>query len=269
MGSVASIRASPGGWRGQVFVGSGWLLYSGSIGAAALHTHHALQVLVARDGVVRITDGEGRASSGAVVVVAPGAAHAAAAAVPSGYLLYLEPRSRAAGRIRPSGGVASPRPNAAALGALVSAPEPRTLEAARGVAIRIVGLASRGGSDDPRRPGHASVRRALDLLPGLIERHGSDLRLPRIAEAVGRSAEGLSRAFNDEIGMSVPAYVRWARLRFVARSLARGRTLTEAAQDAGFSDGAHLSRVFRETFGIRPSELSGCARWTVGDEALD
>ena len=50
--------------------------------------------------------------------------------------------------------------------------------------------------------------------------------------------------------------------------LARGGTLTDAAHAAGYSDSAHLSRVFRATFGFRPSALGPRPRWAVGDLPL-
>jgi AraC-like DNA-binding protein len=35
----------------------------------------------------------------------------------------------------------------------------------------------------------------------------------------------------------------------------RGANATEAAVEAGFSDGAHLSRTFKATFGLSPSRV--------------
>jgi AraC-like DNA-binding protein len=39
------------------------------------------------------------------------------------------------------------------------------------------------------------------------------------------------------------------------RAIARGRTLTVAAMDAGFSSSAHFSAAYREMFGMEPSRL--------------
>ena len=36
-----------------------------------------------------------------------------------------------------------------------------------------------------------------------------------------------------------------------------GLSLTEAAHAAAFSDSSHLTRVFRETFGLKPSAVFG------------
>jgi AraC-like DNA-binding protein len=47
--------------------------------------------------------------------------------------------------------------------------------------------------------------------------------------------------------------VLWARLQRAVREAGRGRSLTECAAAAGFSDGAHFSRTFRAHFGLSPS----------------
>jgi len=69
------------------------------------------------------------------------------------------------------------------------------------------------------------------------------------------SPRHLSRLFNRDVGLSMPAYIRWLRLRWVTEALAEGSTLTQAAHAAGFSDSAHLSRVFRASFGMAPSRI--------------
>ena len=52
-------------------------------------------------------------------------------------------------------------------------------------------------------------------------------------------------------------YVLWMRLRLAAQEVSAGANLTRAAISAGFADSAHLSRVFRQTFGLPPSALLG------------
>ncbi|MBV9228376.1 MAG: AraC family transcriptional regulator [Chloroflexi bacterium] len=49
--------------------------------------------------------------------------------------------------------------------------------------------------------------------------------------------------------------LRWQRLLVALRTSASGASLTEAAHAAGFADSAHLTRVFRTTFGLPPSRI--------------
>ncbi|OBK43016.1 hypothetical protein A5656_07315 [Mycobacterium gordonae] len=97
---------------------------------------------------------------------------------------------------------------------------------------------------------HSCLRAAIDLLPDLL---CGPLRLTEVARAVNISADRLGRLFARDVGLSFPAYVRWARpirTMEVARS---GGTLTTAAHAAGFTDSSHANRVFHEMFGIAPS----------------
>lgn len=257
-------------WSGTVFIGSGWLLYSGPVGRASPHRHHAVQVVVARGGAAKFEDAKGCAHQGAAVQVAADSYHAMPTAVPSAYLLYLESDSAIARRLGfPRGAMRKWVSADLALDAILTEREPESFDSAHTVARRIVEILTLGVELPLPRPRDRSVCRAVDMLPSLIAEFGSALRLPTIAAAVDRAPDRFARAFNAEVGMSVPAYVRWARLRFVARAIARGHTLTDAAHEAGFSDSAHLSRVFRETFGVRPSDLATCTQWSIGDFELN
>lgn len=83
-----------------------------------------------------------------------------------------------------------------------------------------------------------------------------------LARQVGLSPSRLRHLFRQQMGLSLQRYLLWQRL-FRALEYASGQTLTEAAHAAGFADSAHLARVFRETFGFRPSEVFGGSSHSV------
>ncbi|WP_282781747.1 helix-turn-helix transcriptional regulator [Nocardia sp. CC201C] len=116
-----------------------------------------------------------------------------------------------------------------------------------GLLARLVG--AEGGGTGPEHP---ALRRALALLPGMLD---GPVRLRDLAEAVGISASRLGHLFAEEVGMGFPPYLRWARLRHAMEHARLGGTLTTAAHAAGFADSAHLTRVCHEMFGLAPSEL--------------
>jgi AraC-like DNA-binding protein len=76
-----------------------------------------------------------------------------------------------------------------------------------------------------------------------------------LAKRVNLSPSRFRHLFRSEMGMSVQSYVRWRRLMAALRTSARGASLTEAAHTAGFADSAHLTPVFRATFGVSPSRI--------------
>lgn len=76
--------------------------------------------------------------------------------------------------------------------------------------------------------------------------------LARLAQGAGLSASRFGHVFTESVGVPVRAYMRWLRLQRAARALVSGRSATQAAYRAGFSDAAHLTRTFRRTLGVSP-----------------
>lgn len=92
----------------------------------------------------------------------------------------------------------------------------------------------------------------------LIQRNNpseAPLSIPDIAQRVYLSASRLRHLFREQLGTSIQRYILWQRLLLAIQSASKGMSLTEAAHNAGFADAAHLSRVFRMMFGIKPSEV--------------
>lgn len=80
----------------------------------------------------------------------------------------------------------------------------------------------------------------------------------RIAQAFGCSVRTLHRAFSRPGKPSLCRYLWQRRVETCAELLrapsAASRSLTEIALDRGFSSAAHFSTLFRDVFGITPSE---------------
>lgn len=76
-----------------------------------------------------------------------------------------------------------------------------------------------------------------------------------LAAQVGLSEGRLIHLFSEQMGLPIRRYILWLRMRDVIYSIALGKTMTEAAHAAGFSDSAHMTRTFRNMFGLRPSLL--------------
>ena len=102
-----------------------------------------------------------------------------------------------------------------------------------------------------------------------IRRHlADDLRLDELAKVAHFSAHHFHRIFKAEMGETVAAFTRRARLER-AVYLMRGsplRDLTSIALEVGFSTPSDFSRVFRSHFGMAPSAWDRSSRL---DDAVD
>jgi YesN/AraC family two-component response regulator len=116
---------------------------------------------------------------------------------------------------------------------------------------RITRLSRRTGpSAAPRRPMSAGLMKALEYVSA---HYAQSLLVSDIADASGLSDDRLAHLFRETPGMAVKDYVMRLRVT-VARELLRDgrRTLEDVAQQAGFTDASHFSRVFAGTVGTRP-----------------
>ncbi|MBC7171928.1 MAG: helix-turn-helix transcriptional regulator, partial [Polyangiaceae bacterium] len=241
------------GWLGRMFVFSGRLLYVGAIGPTELHSHHAFQIGWALGGdVLRFADKRGSIVDADAVLVPNDAAHAFRGFCPSAVMLFVDPESReglALRRLRvEAGSAAAWREAAARLSRAQTAP--RSIASAASLADAALSSVV----EDPgarRGATHPAVRRTLALLATGIE---EDLRLEAIAAKVGLSASRLRHVFAEEVGIPLRRYLLWRRLMAAAEVVREGRSLTNAAHHAGFTDSAHLTKAFRRMFGLAPSD---------------
>lgn len=118
----------------------------------------------------------------------------------------------------------------------------------------------------------AEVQRVLNAAPRVARE--SNRKLVRVAEyirenctrslklkelcAVGNiSASYLIRAFKEQYGMTPHTYQINCRIEYCRAALRRRRPIAEVAVEAGFSDQAHLQRVFKQFVAATPGQYRG------------
>src|SRR4030095_9863702 len=100
----------------------------------------------------------------------------------------------------------------------------------------------------------------------LRERIGvtDDLSLKTLAAVSGLSQSHFIHLFTESVAVPWRPDILWLRLQRAACDLMNGKTVTQAAHNAGFSDAAHLTRTFRRMLGTTPTELSFSKRMSSG-----
>ena len=79
---------------------------------------------------------------------------------------------------------------------------------------------------------------------------GEDVDRDGLAALVNLSPTRFSHWFVERTGVPVRSYKKWLKLRVAMEALLDGTPPGEAAMRAGFSDLAHMSRAFGESFGL-------------------
>lgn len=247
------------GWSGHLAFGPWWLLYSGPIGATGPHAHHAFQ-LVVHAGTPCVVDGERRPLHGPVVVLEPDSPHAFVDNRDHVLIVFVDPESNAGHQLRTHRTTPNRSNEAHPVSHIVGTLRPENWSRAEETVRRVLDTVC--DSAVPRSMSwwrHPAVDAALMRLPSLVDEGTVDVAM--LAEEVGISVSRLTHVFSDQIGVPIRSYARWMRLVTAVEHLARGRSITEAAHDAGFADAAHFTRTFRSMFGLSPSEAVGLGTW--------
>jgi len=222
-------------------------------GESARHAHHAMHLLLALDGLLRVRD-EGAWSTAAGVLTAPDVAHSIDARGVTVLLVFFDPESDAGNAIRAAFTGPTRRLTAAERDRLALDLDPMHIMRAGGVAwarhtAEVLGAAALPA----KRRVHPRVRALLRHLQSLPP--DGDTSLDALARAVDLSPSRLMHAFTESIGLPLRPYLAWLRLQRAAAGITMGLPLAQAAAAAGFADGAHMTRAFRRMFGMTPSML--------------
>lgn len=217
----------------------GFVHYDGPGGSAAPHRHYALQLIRAREGTFRLTFDD-RELEARTALVPSGVSHGFEATSKI-ELVLVEPEGPI-GSILQSVAVET---DGSDLDDRISASDAKSL-------IHEL-LGERAPEHQPEASGPPLVvEKTLDFIEQNLDGR------PTLEDAAANahiSSSRLTHLFTAETGIPFRRYVLWARLRRMVELVGQGDNLTQAAHGAGFSDSAHLSRVFRENFGLPPSSL--------------
>jgi AraC-like DNA-binding protein len=238
-------------WNG----GSLWV--SRNTGLVQPHAHHAIQVTLAPEHPVRLRSegcADWRLSHASIVM--PDRPHQFDGGGQDVAMVFVEPESTAGRTLLARFGDS----------ALAEIADEAVLDTARSLLRQL----DDGAGDDALIAG---AKRIIDVLAG--EARVATTVDPRIATALewmrGRLASPISlgkvagiahlspgrfrHLFVAQTGISFRAYLLWARVSTAVVAAMAGASWTDAAQDSGFADSAHLSRTCRRMFGIAPTML--------------
>ena len=243
-------------WEG----GSLWIFETRALPGAGMrstdfHSHHAIQVTMALDGRFELRTPEA-AMRGDAVAVAADASHLFEA---EGLvaIVFVEPESRAGRAVSRALFADAPlaRVPRERLGDLMD----RLREVFRDPAAKDDAFEALGRSVVARLAGGMAadnpdlrVRKMIAYAASAIDR---PLGLADVAGVAGLSPSRARHLFVEQTGLPFRTYLLWLRVTKAVAIFASGRSLTDAAHEAGFSDSAHLSRTFRRMFGLNAASL--------------
>lgn len=234
-------------WSGSLSLSPGMVIYAGPGGSAVKHSHHAIQLIRSFDSPFQLNL-EGRTRTCSAALVPSGVSHSFECSAEHVLLALIEP-------LGPNGSELN-RIAVEAAGASLDFLPPARIDQMANPQLAVQGVVDTLSSN-------TRIEMAAELSPhvvsALLYLDGAIDGKPRIKEAAsaaGISPSRLTHLFTQQVGIPFRKFVLWLRLRRVVESVSQGENLTSSAHSAGFSDSSHLSRVFRENFGLSPSALT-------------
>jgi len=239
------------GWPG----GSLWI--GRHVGRIQDHAHHAIQISLAMAGSFEVQASswpQPRETRGMVVM--PDRRHRFDGRGAMVATLFVEPNSvrGAALKQRFTGFDLALLRDAEVNPAVVNlknryaaaAPDESMRQSAEAAICRIAGKPSTVAETD---------RRVTSAIAWMGRRLGTPIRLDEVAAAVHLSPSRFRHLFVSHTGVSLRAWLLWARVDHAVTTAFGGRSWTDAAHESGFADAAHLTRTCRRVFGLAPTML--------------
>lgn len=235
-------------WSGKVLLWEDHGLFFGSAGDAALHESPAIKVCISLDGPFGLRTPENQDwSEYNAAIIAAGQPHAINGRGEKMAMLLLAPEGELGRKLV---GVGIENVSDAPLPLLDRFEETGlTGETANGIYHDVVNAVA------GNRPPASLDPRVAQSIEWIREGREQGIIVGEIASGVDLSESRFSHLFTEQVRVPVRRYLLWLRLRDALHLLAGGGSLTETAHEAGFADSAHLTRTFRTSLGIAPSEL--------------
>lgn len=271
-------RDAPSGWGDRPTRGIFWPSQAIAAGLgwfSDFHHHYATQVCISFGAPLRVrTDASGPHTEQQSLIVGPHVPHELETTGIPCFVLWSESRALAtlARHLQitsTSELPALPEDLLSVLQPLLLASGEQALDEQAGRALLSRVLTTLVGSSWDEGPNDPRIATALSLVtPQFLVEQPQPIK--HLATCVHLSPGRFRHLFRTEMGISVQSYLRWRRLYTALRATTYGASLTEAAHAAGFADSAHLTRVFRATFGLPPSRIfknSHAVQFILGAES--
>jgi len=233
----------------------GFLLIARADGVVPAHAHHAIQIVVALDGMVAICGEDNRWRRGPGIIVQPDVVHSFDCSGAMGAMLFVDPESNEGAWLHraleqeiavvPDARLAS---SVSELRTFIEQPI-ESMEV--GDLIRHCVHALSPGAP----PARSMDQRITKVLDAIRARDDLRMSLDEGAQLAFLSPSRFAHLFKDQVGLPYSRYMLWRKLTRAMVAIASERTIAAAAHAADFADAAHLTRTFYQMVGMAPSVL--------------
>lgn len=255
-------KQEPGQDRSRLSVTARWYLWDGgflaigkSEGIVPPHAHHAIQIVIAIEGVLAIKGTSGNWQQGRGVIIRHDAEHSFDGKGANAAMLFVDPESSEGAWLQTTLSeeitIVPDKRLDDSITALRTFCERPFESMDIGELIRHCVVSLCAGAPPTRRLDQR-VTRVLETI-----RASEYLRmsLEEAAQIVFLSPSRFAHLFKQQVGLPYRRYLLWRKLTRAMLAIGKERTIGAAAHASDFADAAHLTRTFYQMFGIPPSVM--------------
>ncbi len=229
-----------GDWKGDIVFSHNMAIFRGQVGDHRLHRHWASQLTISLDGALAFETSAGPQSAEAVYFHSRTTHRLGAGDVCS---IYFDPISQSVPRSLQQATQQGWR--ALSLDALPA--ELRSISASTDLAALLhsesFSTPDLSTSSEPR------LQQIIQAVHSRLSQ-GQEIERDALAGIAHLSPTRFSHWFVERTGVPLRSYKKWFKLRVAMDALLDGKNPMQAAMMAGFSDLAHMSRSFSDSFGL-------------------
>jgi len=248
--------------RSRLAVTARWYLWDGgflaigkSEGIVPPHAHHAIQIVIAIEGILAIKGMRGDWREGRGVIIRHDAGHSFDGKGASAAMLFVDPESSEGAWLRTALAeeitiVPDKRLDGSITALRTFCERPfESMDIRELIRHCVVSLCA---GAPPARRLDQRVSRVLDRI-----RASENLRmsLEDAAQIAFLSPSRFAHLFKQQVGLPYRRYLLWRKVTRAMLAIGRERTIAAAAHASDFADAAHLTRTFHQMFGIAPSVM--------------
>jgi AraC-like DNA-binding protein len=222
-----------------------------------LHSHQAIQLVVADDGDHRVRASDSEQWSTYSVAGIPTRHPHSLDVTDSNYgaVIFIEPETREGRAVTQrflGSGIAEVGSDE--VRELTRAIFARWLEGRKDEVVAAVRRLVHNLSEGVE-PAVVTDPRILSAIDYINQNLSRPLTLDEVASHACLSPSRFRHLFSEQTSMGLRPYILWRRFILVWDLIMKGGSLSEAAHAAGFADSAHLSRTSTRNFGFAPSAM--------------
>ncbi len=234
--------------QASLFLWEGAALYLGQISDTTPHAHHAMQICYGLDGEFRLLVGKEDRRTG-FALIPPDFPHQLTGGSTRLALALVDGDTMQKVPAQPVTAPAGKKPD------LFLQNIPQTMAEAKALLKELASPAATPMK--PATPPDLRIQRVLTHLKTPLPQRISAREMASLANL---SESRFLHLFSKNTGLPLRRYILWRRLITAIQAITEGNDLTGAAHLGGFSDSAHFTRTFRQTFGLSPSRLFKSSR---------